>query len=250
MARGGIEQSEQTIRGSARFPRLFLVAGDRARFHFLADGGPGDPYFLSSRFHMVKVQDRQWPRQVVCLDSLTEGEETCSLCQEGHSDMASRFAVWAYVHFIVHLSDNPDEEGDRWKQVKSGDRIVFKETVERPMVIWMGIGREAAWFGQFKGVFNKYGTLLDRLYELKRKGSKLDTDYILTVVKQESLPAKEAKEAKDHIVPIEDVFRSTIGGRSVAPQRMTEEVEETVEESSELPEPEGLETIEEGEELV
>lgn len=253
MPRGGIDHSEQVGRGSMRFPRLFLSPGDRARFHFLADGSPGDPYFLSCRIHLVTEQGRQWPRQIACLDSLTEGEETCHLCQEGHSDMTSVFCVWTYVDFILHLGDNPDEEGERWEQVKSRDRIIFKETVDRPMIIWLKFGREAAWFGQFKHAFTKYGTLLDRIYELQRKGLKLDTDYTLRMVKQESLAPKKAKEATKQIVPIEEVFRST-AGISATPPRMAEGLEgeeETEEEQKVLPGavPE-VEEPEEGEEMV
>lgn len=240
MARGGFEDSEARIRGAMRFPRLFLSQGDRARFHFLADGGPGDPYLLSARFHSVPVPDRQWGREVICLDSLTDGEEICPLCQAGNTEMVSRFGVWGYVHFILHTGDNPDEESTPWKQVKVDGRIMFKETVDQPLLIRMGIGKEMAWFGQFKAMWTKYGTLLDRLYELKRTGSKLDTEYHLEMSKEISLPAEKAKTAREAIVPVEDVFRATLGGtRQLA--AMAEGADELEPEEGDLepaPEPE------------
>jgi len=249
--RGGIDQSEEMIRGVARFPRLFLKAGDRARFHSLANGGPGDPNLLAAIFHSVDTGG-PFPRDMVCLDKLTQGEESCQYCESGHDETRRRFALWVYVHSIFHMGDNPDPEGNAWTQVKVANRVMFKEEVKQSLVLWLGVGRKMAWWGQFKAAYNKYGSLEGRLFDLLRVGGDMDTEYHLSIVKEMPLGDIEVSE----LTPIEDVFRSTLGGVS-RPPRLSESTttEEMAEgEDSTLSEEElpvaAIPTEEEGEELL
>jgi len=244
--RGGIDQSEEAIRGVARFPRLSLKAGDRARFHSLASGGPGDPNLLAAVFHSVDTGG-PFPRDMVCLDKLTQGEETCQYCEGGHAETRRRFALWVYVHSIFHMGDNPDQEGEGWTQVKVSNRVMFKEEVKQPLVLWLGVGRKMAWWGQFKAVYNKYGSLEGRLFDLLRVGGDMDTEYHLSIVKEMPLGDIDVGE----LTSIEDVFRSTLGGALSRPPRLSEPTEEgsIFSEEEELPVA-AIPTEEEGEELL
>ncbi len=114
---------------------------------------------------------------------------------------------------------------------------MFKETIDLPLMIWMPYGRGFIWFGQFREAVVKYGTLLGRLFELKRVGSGMqDTDYTLAVVKEVDLEKKIQKEIdkSDVVITIEAAMRETIssGSASPAPARLSEE-EEASEEASE-----------------
>lgn len=201
----GIERVERVFSsGYFPWPKLALKAGDRARFHFLTSGY--DDNFDGGRFHVVDAGD--YTRELVCLRVLSDGAEVCALCEQGHDDLVNRFACWVFCHHIIHLGDNPDPDGPSWKQAKLGERIVFVEEIERPMLIWLKAGRQHAWYGQFKAMANRYGTLEGRTYELRRVGAgRDDTDYILTVVDDRPFTG-----SVDALPPIEEVFRYTAGG--------------------------------------
>ncbi|KKM19595.1 hypothetical protein LCGC14_1654020 [marine sediment metagenome] len=243
MAKGkGIHQAEDAASaGFLRQPKVRLKSGDRVRFHFLSTGE--DDFFGGGRFHMFpqKTQaGKTWTKEVLCVRAFTDGEEECSHCDEGHDDMGNRFAVWVYAHFVLHLGDNPNQgEGEEpWEQVKMGKRVMFKETIDLPLMIWMPYGRGFIWFGQFREAVVKYGTLLGRLFELKRVGSGMqDTDYTLAVVKEVDLEKKIQKEIdkSDVVTTIEVAMRETVssGSASPAPARLSEEEEASEDEASE-----------------
>lgn len=215
------------------WPRLSLKAGDRSRFHFLTNGQ--DPLFDGGRFHQVDMGD--YVRETLCLRSFTEGEEICQLCEDGHDDLANRFACWVYCHQVVHLGGNPDPEAEPWREAKLSGRTVFVEDIKSPLLIWMKAGRQHSWYAQFKAMANKFGSLEGRLYELKRVGSGMsDTDYELSVVEEKPLAKATVKEILEGLTVIEDIFRSTVG-RKPRIARLSEEegLPAAQKESAELP---------------
>lgn len=260
----GIQQAQEA--GTfKRQPRLRLIAMDRARFHFIGDGGEADEFFGGARFHSFKMTSQSgktYNREILCVRAYTDGEETCSFCEEGHDDMSKRFAVWTYVHHVLHAADNPNqEEGEEpWEQVrmqgegKKPGRIMFKEIVNEPLLIWMPYGRGAAWFHQFHEAWVQYGTLQGRIYQLRRVGKGMDdTDYTLSVLKEEELPKEAADRIAEVVQPVEEVFRETIsGGSAPRPTRMGEEAvpddQATAEEGEEVPEGEAQDLPAMGEE--
>lgn len=212
----GFDRCDRILRGdTVRWPRLYLRMGDRARFWSLSTGR--DDKILASKFHRVESLTSSIPREVVCVRSMTEGEEVCALCEEGHADTGTRFALWVWVDCILHLGDNPDVEGEPWKQVKVGNRIMFKEDIRRPLLLRLGVGRQYRWYGQFRQVCDQYGSLAGKLFELRRIGSgRDDTDYVLAIVK-EAEPPPEAKAALKELPAMEEVFRSSLGGAAPRP---------------------------------
>ena len=222
----GIDQAESQFRSYSSTPRLRLQAGDRARLHFLSTGY--DELFAGGRFHELEpAQGETYGRSVLCVRTFTDGEEVCSFCEEGHDDFSNRFAVWILVHCIYHNGDNPDPEGLPWEQFKLSGRIVFKESIETPILIWLKAGKQKIWFLQFKSFAAKYGTLEGRLFEFRRAGAgRDDTDYTLAAVKEEKLSKKIEAEAKEGLATVEAIFRSTVGGGSWLPPRLVEGEEE------------------------
>ena len=248
----GVQQAQEA--GTfKRQPRLRLIAMDRARFHFIGNGGEEDEFFGGARFHSFKMTSQSgktYNREILCVRAYTDGEETCSFCEEGHDDMSKRFAVWTYVQHILHAADNPNQdegEGEPWEQVRmQGEkdkpgRIMFKEIVNEPLLIWMPYGRGAAWFHQFHEAWVQYGTLQGRVFQLRRVGKGMDdTDYTLSVLKEEKLPKDAADRIAEVVQPVEEVFRETITGVSAPrPTRVSEEAEETIPEAEGEEVPEG-----------
>ncbi len=267
--KGGIHRARAAGSQSLfRYPKLRIGAGDRARFWFLSDGE--DEYFDGARFHLFPRTTRSgkvYNQEVMCLRLRTDGDESCTFCEEGHEEMALRFSIWIWVDHVLHLGDNPDPEGQAWEQIrlaaekgKKKGRIMFKEAIGQPMVIWMAYGKEWVWFSQFDAALNQYGTLEGRLYELKRVGSNMqDTDYTLSMVKATKLPKTTAEKVEAARVSIDQIFAETVSGAGTArrPTRLSDnqpedEAEEGAEEAGEEPqEEEGIPQEEEpAEDLV
>ncbi len=220
-AKRGIHRAREAGTQSAfRYPKLRIQAGDRARFWFLSNGE--DDHFDGARFHLFPRQTKTgkvYNEEVLCVRLRSDGEDSCSFCDEGHDDLALRFSIWIWVEHILHLGDNPDPEGTAWEQMRLAPegnkkgRIMFKETVDEPMLIWMAYGKEWVWFSQFDAALNKYGTLEGRLFELKRVGSQMtDTDYTLTMIKKAALPKGHTEKIEAARVPIDQIFAESVTG--------------------------------------
>ncbi len=234
---GGIHRARAAgSQAQFRYPKLRIQAGDRARFWFLSDGE--DDYFDGARFHLSPKTTRTgkvYNEETMCLRLRTDGEENCALCDDGHEEMALRFSIWIWVDHTLHLGDNPDPEGQAWEQIRIAPeggkkgRIMFKEMIEQPMLIWMAYGKEWVWFSQFDAALNKYGTLEDRLYELKRVGSTMsDTDYTLSMTKATKLPKSTKEKIEAVRVPIDQIFGESVSGAGTArrPTRLSESLPE------------------------
>jgi hypothetical protein len=199
-------------RYSVPYPRLRLKQGDRAHFVFMTTGN--DDYFDGALFHRYMMPGQRFGNDVVCKISLTKGQESCVLCEEGYTDRSGRFAAWVYVFDIYHrlapVEDDEEAEAPQWEQVEVIGRILYRERVNQPLLIWLPYGRKRVWFNQFRHEYDTRGkNLADKLYELLRKGSgRDDTDYKLTYLKDMKTPA-EVKEAAENIIPIRDIFLQT-----------------------------------------
>lgn len=239
-----------------RYPKLRIGAGDRARFWFLSNGE--DEFFDGARFHLFPRQTKRgkvYNEEILCMRLRTDGEDSCAFCEEGHEDMALRFAIWIWVDHVLHLGDNPDPEGEAWEQIRLAaekgkkGRIMFKESISQPMVIWMAYGKEWVWFSQFDAALNQYGTLEGRLYELKRVGASMgDTDYTLSMIKVSKLPKGTAEKIEATRVSIDQIFTETVSasGSARRPTRLSDQLgsDEDTEASQEGREPSAEESEE------
>ena len=201
----GIARGQQVLQRGSKYPFLKLGSGDRGRFHFLTSGA--DHHFASGTFH--KFGQGQETRTLICTASLTEANaRECKFCERGHSDTQGRFACWIYLHQVLRVGDNPDQEGDPWKQAKvpEANRTMFVEDVKKPVILRLAAGRGQAWFKQFSGFWmTRDSNLQLDLFELVRTGTGLETDYTLNIVKEMAIPAKLAKLQAD-LPGIEEVF--------------------------------------------
>lgn len=211
----GIAKAERVLSTGDQWPRLRLKAGDRARFHFLTSGS--DDYFAASRFH--KFGQGSETRTYVCLRSMSEGGDDCDYCAAGRDTDQNRFGVWVFLHFILHSGDNPDPEGEPWKQKKLDKRTLFQELFNKPMLIDLPAGRSRKWYKQFVTPWAQYGSLQMHLYELLRIGEgRDDTEYTLTAVKEMAIKKEHAASVED-LPGVEDVFKQALkfGPRSLTP---------------------------------
>jgi hypothetical protein len=240
---GGMNQAQaQMSGGGSRYPLLKLDDGDRARFHFLTNGDG----LIGTKFH--KTGEGKGTRYWVCLRVLTGSQEECKFCEEGHDDMSSRFAVWVYVHNIMHSKQDPEGE---WVAKKQGKKTLFREEVKEPKLLKMAGGRKGAWFNQVMNFFANNGDLQLHIYELLREGLELETEYTFDDLKEDAIDPKILKldEVKD-LPTVEEVLREELqysanaagsgdamGTDSVLGEESEESGKESEKESSEPNEP-------------
>lgn len=206
--------------GGSRFPMLWLDDGDRARFHFLTSG---DSDMIGCKFH--KFGEGSKTRHYMCLRVFTGGEEECRWCEEGHDELGSRFAVWVFVHNILHAKQAEDE----WEATKIGKKTLFREVVKKPKLIRLAAGVKQAWFNQFINMWTTHGDLQLHIYELYREHLQLDTEYYLTTLKEQAIDPKllDSDDVKD-LPTCEDVLREEVtygpGGAGSGSAMGTDEV--------------------------
>ena len=180
----------------------------QASFKALGDGAllvapqPSPPHrsAIEQLFHDLLTRSAAVARGVV------------AWCERGERTSKVRFAVWAWVAHILHVSDNQDGGEPPWKQVRVREtgRTMFQEDVAAPRLVWMGVGRARAWFNPFWEAANRYGTLTTCFYELSRVGSGMqDTDYSLRVLAERAVPP-EVLISLDMLPTVETVFKDTL----------------------------------------
>ena len=201
----GIEAGQQEMVSGGRWPYLRPKEGDRARFHFLTTGS--DPWLLATKFH--RIGEGMQARNILCVSAVTRGEEQCGMCEmDGGQNRRNMFGIWVMLEYILHPSDNPDEDGDSWEEKKlkvagadgkSRQRTVFMEKFETDLIdksvvpgrvrlLQLPAGRRQVWWSQFTNAWMQSGDLRKHFYELHRVGSgRDDTNYTLNNIKEDPL---------------------------------------------------------------
>lgn len=172
MPRGfsGVRQASAEVearRGSGGPGALFfrLKAGEEAITRFLEQ----DDDIFWCHMHEVPVEGRQWGKNVPCLDQEKDGSP-CPGCER---DMDRRFKgfinlIWFNAPVFKRDSEN--------KIVKDrlGDPVV---TGEKPQVAVWNSGIRL--FEELDEINANYKGLMSRRFKVKRKGSGLDTKYMI-----------------------------------------------------------------------
>jgi len=215
----GLAGARQAAGGGSGLPRVRLKGGERARFHIISTGA--DDLIFAARFHWWGEFPNS--KEAICLEKLTGGEVECEHCNEGHTDVRRRFALWVYVHNVLRINDNPEEEGDGWaiKKVKTEDgrtRNLFQQEVKKILLLELAMGRGDVTFNQFTSEFTAKGSLQNWVYELLRIGEGIDTQYILRAARESAIPEKILKsEEVSKLMAIPDYYRNS-GSSYVAPK--------------------------------
>lgn len=202
----GIEAGEQILTSGQKWPKLILKGNERARFHCLTTGN--DANFCAARFHTWG----EFPNggEAVCTRLLTGGEEECKYCSEGSDPDQNAFGLWAWVYHILRSTDNPEKDGDPWKTTAVEGRTLFVQSLERPLLIWLTAGKEKSRFRQFSAEWAALGSLQMHVYDLQRVGEGLDTEYLLSRLKDTPIPPDMLdKEEVKNLPTVPYVFRNS-----------------------------------------
>jgi hypothetical protein len=143
-----------------------LKAGDEAIVRFLEQ----DDDIFWCMMHEVPVEGRQWGKNVPCLDQEKDGTP-CPGCER---DMDRRFKGYINLIWFNAPVFKRDSENKIVKD-RLGDPVV---TGEKPQVAVWNSGIRL--FEELDEINSNYKGLMSRPFKIKRKGSGLDTKYVIT----------------------------------------------------------------------
>jgi hypothetical protein len=185
--------------------RAAAFGKDRINFLFLGDHEIAELRFITDAEGLIKAKihtleemspkGKKFIKKYCTMDDVG----TCVNCSAGAA-LKSFIYLWAYVLNVYHAVQNPkiadDADATKWTPIKLKDgKTYYVEAVNGPLVFRISMGQKGAYQNMIVGFARDYGTLCDRNYRISRSGTKLDTVYQLTPLKES--PAPEAiKELK------------------------------------------------------
>lgn len=173
MPRGfsGVRQASADVeakRGSGGPGALYfrLKAGEEAVVRFLEQ----DDEIFWCMMHEVPVENRQWGKNVPCIDQEKDGTP-CPGCER---EIDRRFKGFINLIWFNAPVFKRDSEGKIVKD-NTGDIVVVGE---KPQVAVWNSGIRL--FEELDEINANYKGLMSRPFKIKRKGSGLDTKYVIT----------------------------------------------------------------------
>jgi hypothetical protein len=160
---------------------------DSALIRFLNDGND----MVAGQFHRIKKMSsrgKQYWDSVYCI-----GEDECDYCNGNDPDQMAKsfgFAIWVWVYEKYH-EEQLDED---WEARKMAGELRYVEPINKPMLLRHGYNMSII----VTGLYTKYGSLVDRDYEITRLGTGLDTKYSI-LPEDKSKRKSEVKKAMDSI---------------------------------------------------
>lgn len=159
-------RAKRDAAGSFAPPALYfqLDNGQKAIVRFLEE----DEDIAWSYVHQVPVEGRSWGRDVPCLDQ-DEEDVPCPGCEKGLKKKVKGFINLIWFDAPLYKKDKDGKfvkEGDNKVQIGNQDQVA----------LWTS---GVQLFENLDEINDKYKGLRSRRFEVKRKGIKLDTKYII-----------------------------------------------------------------------
>lgn len=197
MARLTAEQAEEMSKGTGGEFR-FLTLDDKqvTKVRFLYD----NPEEIEMR-SVHNVRDSLGKsKNIDCLRAANEPVQKCPLCEMGNKPKARMF--------ILMMSENNDDRGTIYVWERSGQ---FLE--------------------QLKGLYSRYGSLKDSIFEIQRYGKKGDTNTNYSVFYLKTEPAKDLPEKPEIVgrLILEKTYEecASFARTGTFPERTAPQVDET-----------------------
>ncbi|MDM7940079.1 MAG: hypothetical protein QUS07_07045 [Methanothrix sp.] len=170
MVKGILNAIIQESNAQLPLDTLYLRDGESAHIRFLTKIGEG----VQADCHRMRSDTgRRW------IWKLCPGESLCIYCQKGNRPTISMFFL-VFVYSINHTpySANRNPMSKQWTALQENGQTFYKETVCRPMILRVGIGKNAVMRKRLVDMSQKFDDLTDRDYIFRRTGSELvDTEY-------------------------------------------------------------------------
>ncbi len=182
------KEVEKKMQGTSGTNFYLKSDGDSALIRFLIDGDE----LIAGQFHRAsKTSSRTgttyW-EEILCT-----GENDCPYCNSNDpNEIATsfRFVAWIYVYEKRH-----DEQlDDAWEATEVNGDMKFIEKIDKPMILRHGYNLSIV----ITGIYTKYGSLIDRDFEIARIGEGLQTRY--SILPEEKVPmSKEVEKVRKSI---------------------------------------------------
>ena len=209
------KEVEKKMKGAGGDNFYLKSDGDSALVRFMIDGDE----LIAGQFHrVVKVSkngNKYWD-EMFCT-----GDDSCPYCDSDDPDeikTSFRFIAWVWVYEKRH-DEQLDEE---WEAKEIGGELKYIEKINKPMLFRHGYNLSII----ITALYTKYGTLVDRDFEISRSGSGLNTRYSV-LPEEKSKVSAEVKKAIDSIgkdlKPLEEIVMNK-----------TKEVEDDQEDEEEI----------------
>tara|TARA_R110002020_G_scaffold18947_4_gene65641 strand:+ start:4096 stop:4782 length:687 start_codon:yes stop_codon:yes gene_type:complete len=180
---------------------VWLKDGDQLFLSCVATGEAEDPN-LEEYYMYTFRKDNRWTN--VLRDDSVDQSEVPDDVRPSH-----KFAVWAYVHEIIHL----DKRSEDWEVVSGpGNKQLFKEVVEDFRIISLGFGRSDYVWNQFVEVFDDWGSLDKGVIRIKRSGAGIDTAYSITATTRSLEIPNEKQDEVDELGSVREYLLERYGG--------------------------------------
>ena len=181
---------------------VWFKDGDQAFITALATGEEGDP-FLDELYMYTYNSGSRWVNLID--DPSVDPSDVPANTRPSH-----KFALWAYVHEIIHT----ERRNDEWEVVNGpGGRKMYKETVEDCRIISLTFGRSDYIWNQLVDVYNDWNGLDKGVMRIKRTGTGMfDTSYqIAGTARKDELPDDIKAQASD-LPSVKEYFLARYGG--------------------------------------
>ena len=181
---------------------VWFKDGDQAFITALATGEEGDP-FLDELYMYTYNSGSRWVNLID--DPSVDTSDVPANTRPSH-----KFALWAYVHEIIHT----ERRNDEWEVVNgTGGRKMYKETGEDCRIISLTFGRSDYIWNQLVDVYNDWNGLDKGVMRIKRTGTGMfDTSYqIAGTARKDELPDDIKAQASD-LPSVKEYFLARYGG--------------------------------------
>jgi hypothetical protein len=199
---------ETQAASSADWIRYLKVRdGEFALIRFITDAKD----VISVPMHNVTQMTPKGERTVKEYCTLSDNG-ACQNCAKGSAPSETIF-LWVYVYYILHRTQNPRLEmfpDQKWQPVKVGATNMYKEDINKPMILRTGVGKSNYIKNLFLDFAREYDTLVDRDYKWSRKGAGFnDTTYNL-IAKDKSDTNSEIVSITETLPAMEDVIMGKV----------------------------------------
>jgi len=195
-----------------------LDDSETAIVRFLEQDGANQPEddIHYAEFHQVKISGRQYPVSIPCCDQENDGEP-CPGCEDDDPDVSKKKFL-GYINLI--WEDAPEYKRDKDKKIVKNNNGPVVVGNEDQVAIWNSGIRL---FEMMDEINASYGGLTSRPFKVKRKGTGLDTKYVISpadpdggkqpMTKAERKLADEKHDLNDFVNPPSyEEFEKRAGG--------------------------------------
>ena len=164
---------------------IWFKDGDQVFLSSVATGSDDDKYLDELYLYVFRAGTR--------LVNLLKDDRVDTSIVPDDVRASHKFAIWAYVHNIIHL----EKRNDDWIEIAGpAGKKMYREDINDFRIISLSFGRSDYIWNQLVDVYNNWGALNKGVIRIKRTGQGMfDTSYSITATpKNDEIPNDKQAE--------------------------------------------------------